>query len=306
MNKVCILGSINMDMVVSIDKMPLVGETIFSESFKLAHGGKGANQAVASRRLGAEVYMIGKIGQDSYGSQIVNALEKERINVDSIFKDDVKPTGTAIITVDNKGNNSIIVVAGANMALNLEEIDKCKEVIASSDIIVAQFETPIEVTMEVFKFAKENGVITILNPAPAKEIPKELFAYTDIIVPNETEATTLTGVNVQDLESAKQAANTFLDNKVKYVIITLGHMGAAVISKQEAVLIPAYKVNAIDSTAAGDSFIGAITTKLTKSNLNINSLVEAVKFANKVSAIVVQREGAQASIPFLNEINEEQ
>ncbi|MCB2339624.1 ribokinase [Clostridium estertheticum] len=306
MNKVCILGSINMDMVVSIDRMPLVGETIFSENFKLAHGGKGANQAVASRRLGAEVYMIGKIGQDSNGLQIVNALEKEGINVNSIFNDEVKPTGTAIITVDNKGDNSIIVVAGANMALNLEEIDKCKEVIASSDIIVAQFETPIEVTMEAFKFAKENGVITILNPAPAKKIPKELFAYTDIIVPNETEATTLTGVNVQDLESAKQAANSFLDNKVKYVIITLGHMGAAVISKQEAVLIPAYKVNAIDSTAAGDSFIGAITTKLTKSNLNIKTLVEAVKFANKVSAIVVQREGAQASIPFLNEINEEQ
>ncbi|MBU3197707.1 ribokinase [Clostridium estertheticum] len=306
MNKVCILGSINMDMVVSIDKMPLIGETIFSENFKLAHGGKGANQAVASRRLGAEVYMVGKIGQDSYGLQIVSALEKEGINVDNIFKDDVKPTGTAIITVDNKGNNSIIVVAGANMALNLEEIDKCKEVIANSDIIVAQFETPIEVTMEVFKFAKENGVITILNPAPAKEIPKELLAYTDIIVPNETEATTLTGVNVNDLESAKQAANSFLDNKVKYVIITLGNMGAAVISKEGGVLIPAYKVNAIDSTAAGDSFIGAITTKLTKSNLNINSLVEAVKFANRVSAIVVQREGAQASIPFLNEINEEQ
>ncbi|MBU3155352.1 ribokinase [Clostridium estertheticum] len=306
MNKVCILGSINMDMVVSIDKMPLIGETIFSENFKLAHGGKGANQAVASRRLGAEVYMIGKIGQDSYGLQIVNALEKEGINVNNIFKDDVKPTGTAIITVDNKGNNSIIVVAGANMSLNLEEIDKCKEVISNSDIIVAQFETPIEVTMEVFKFAKENGVITILNPAPAKEIPKELLAYTDIIVPNETEATTLTGVNVQDLESAKQAANSFLDNKVKYVIITLGNMGAAVISKEGGVLIPAYKVNAIDSTAAGDSFIGAITTKLTKSNLNINSLVEAVKFANRVSAIVVQREGAQASIPFLNEINKEQ
>ncbi|MBU3158336.1 ribokinase [Clostridium frigoris] len=304
MNKVCILGSINMDMVVSINKMPLVGETIFSENFKLAHGGKGANQAVAARRLGSEVYMIGKIGQDSNGSQIVDALGKEGINVNSIFKDDVKPTGTAIITVDNKGNNSIIVVAGANMTLNLEEIDKCKEVIVSSDIIVAQFETPIEVTMKAFKLAKENGVITILNPAPAKEIPKELFACTDIIVPNETEATTLTGVNVVDLESAKQAANTFLDNKVKYVIITLGSMGAAVITKKSEVLIPAYKVNAVDSTAAGDSFIGAIATKLTKSNLNIKTLVEAVKFANRVSAIVVQREGAQASIPLLKEINE--
>lgn len=304
MNKICILGSINMDMVVSVDKMPLVGETIFSENFKLAHGGKGANQAVASQRLGSEVYMISKVGKDAYGLQILNSLEKENINIANIFKDDVNPTGTAIITVNSEGNNSIIVVAGANMTLSLDEIGKCKDVITSSDIIVAQFETPIEVTIEAFKFAKENGVITILNPAPAEEIPNELLKYTDIIVPNETEATTLTGVDVKDLESAKQAANVFLNNSVKYVIITLGDKGAAVISKEDGVLIPAYKVNAIDSTAAGDSFIGAISTKLKKTDLNIMSLVEAVKFGNKVSAIAVQREGAQPSIPFLKEINE--
>lgn len=304
MNKICILGSINMDLVVSVDKMPLVGETIFSDNFKLAHGGKGANQAVASQRLGSEVYIISKVGNDAYGLQILNSLEIENINVANVFKDDVNPTGTAIITVNSEGNNSIIVVAGANMTLNLDEIDKCKDVITSSDIIVAQFETPIEITMEAFKFAKENGVITILNPAPAKEIPHELLKYTDIIVPNETEATTLTGINVKDLESAKEAANIFLNNSVKYVIITLGDKGAAVISKEYGVLIPAYKVNAIDSTAAGDSFIGAISSKLKKSNLNITSLVEAVKFGNKVSAIAVQREGAQPSIPFLKEIND--
>lgn len=303
MNKVCILGSINMDMVVSINKMPLIGETIFSNDFKLAHGGKGANQAVASKRLGADVYMISKVGQDVYGNQIVNSLQEENINVTNIFRDDSKPTGTAIITVDNDGNNSIIVAPGANMNLNLEEIDKCKDVIVNSDIIVAQFETPIEVTIEAFKFAKENEVITILNPAPAKKIPDELLKYTDIIVPNETEATALTGVNVQDLESAKQAANVFLDNKVEYVIITLGDKGAALISKRDGILIPAYKVNVVDSTAAGDSFIGAISTKLRKDNFDIKSLEEAVRFANKVSAITVQREGAQPSIPFLKEIS---
>ncbi len=303
MNKVCILGSINMDMVISINKMPLIGETIFSDDFKLAHGGKGANQAVASKRLGADVYMISKVGQDAYGNQIVNSLQEENINVTNVFRDNSKPTGTAIITVDNDGNNSIIVVPGANMNLNLEEIDKCKEVIANSDIIVAQFETPIEVTIEAFKFARENEVITILNPAPAKKIPDELLKYTDIIVPNETEATTLTGVNVQDLESAKQAANIFLDKNVKYVIITLGNKGAALISKKNGILIPAYKVNVVDSTAAGDSFIGAISTKLRKDNFDIKSLEEAVKFANKVSAITVQREGAQPSIPFLKEIS---
>lgn len=303
MNKVCILGSINMDMVVSINKMPLIGETIFSDNFKLAHGGKGANQAVASRRLGADVYMISKVGEDAYGVEIVNSLKDENIHVKNVFKDDSRPTGTAIITVDSDGNNSIIVVPGANMALSLKEIAKCKEVIANSDIIVAQFETPIEATIEAFKLARENDVITILNPAPAKKIPIELLKYTDIIVPNETEATTLTGVNVQDLESAKQAANVFLNKDVKYVIITLGDKGAAVISKEDEILIPAYKVNAIDSTAAGDSFIGAISTKLTKSNLSIDSILEAVKFGNKVSSITVQREGAQPSIPFLKEVD---
>lgn len=304
MNKVCILGSINMDMVVSINKMPLIGETIFSDNFKLAHGGKGANQAVASRRLGADVYMISKVGKDAYGMEIVKGLQDESINVGNIFEDDFKPTGTAIITVDSDGNNSIIVVPGANMTISLKEIDKCKEVIASSDIIVAQFETPVEATIEAFKFAKQNDVITILNPAPAKNIPNELLQYTDFIVPNETEATTLTGINVKDLESAKQAANVFLDKGVKWVIITLGDKGAAVISKEDEKLIPAYKVNATDTTAAGDSFIGAISTKLTKSNLNIDSIIEAVKFGNKVSSITVQREGAQPSIPFLKEVND--
>ena len=304
MNKICILGSINMDMVVSVKRMPLVGETIFSDNFKLAHGGKGANQAVAAQRLGAQVSMIGKVGQDAYGLQIVNSMKKENINVDNIFKDNDNPTGTAIINVDNEGNNSIIVVPGANMTLDLKEINKCKEVITSSDIIITQFETPIEVTIEAFKFAKENGVITILNPAPANDIPKELLKYTDIIVPNETEAAALTKVRVNDFESAKQAANVFFDSNVEYVIITLGHKGAAVISREDGILIPAYKVNAIDTTAAGDSFIGAVSTKLTKDNLNINSLAEAVKFANKVSAIAVQREGAQPSIPYLKEINE--
>lgn len=304
MNKICILGSINMDMVVSVNKMPLVGETIFSDNFKLAHGGKGANQAVAAQRLGAEVSMISKVGQDAYGLQIVSSMKDENINVENIFKDEVNPTGTAIITVNNEGNNSIIVVPGANMTLDLNEIHKCKDVIASSDMIVAQFETPIEVTIEAFKFAKENDVITILNPAPANDIPKELLKYTDIIVPNETEAAKLTGVNVEDLESAKQAADVFFNDNVKYVIITLGDKGAAVISKEDGILIPAYKVNAIDTTAAGDSFIGAISTKLKKADLNLNSLKEAVKFANKVSAIAVQREGAQPSIPLLKEVNE--
>ncbi len=304
MNKVSVIGSINMDMIISVDSMPKIGETIFSNDFKLAHGGKGANQAVAAKRLGNDVYMISKVGKDAYGSEILESLKNENINIDKIFKCEDKPTGTAVITVNKEGNNSIIVIPGSNMAINVNEVQEAKKVISESDILVAQFETSIDATIEAFKIAKENNVITILNPAPAKKIPDELLKFTDIIIPNETEAELLTGVQVKDLESAKKAAEEFFKREVKYVIVTMGEKGAALISKDKSVLIPAYKVKAVDTTAAGDSFIGALTTKMKKRIIDIDNLIEAVKFGNKVSSIVVQRQGAQPSIPYINEVTD--
>lgn len=304
MNKVSVIGSINMDMIISVDSMPKIGETIFSNDFKLAHGGKGANQAVAAKRLGNDVYMISKVGKDAYGSEILESLKNENINIDKIFKCEDKPTGTAVITVNKEGNNSIIVIPGSNMAINVNEVQEAKKVISASDILVAQFETSIDATIEAFKIAKENNVITILNPAPAKKIPDELLKFTDIIIPNETEAELLTGVQVKDLESAKKAAEEFFKREVKYVIVTMGEKGAALISKDKSVLIPAYKVKAVDTTAAGDSFIGALTTKMKKRIIDIDNLIEAVKFGNKVSSIVVQRQGAQPSIPYINEVTD--
>lgn len=301
MSKISVIGSINMDMIVSVNSMPKVGETIISNNFKTAHGGKGANQAVASRRLGNEVYMISKIGQDANGSELLNSLKEEQINVDNIFISKDKPTGAAIITVNEEGNNSIMVIPGSNMDISIDEIHQCEEVIKNSDILVAQFETPIEATTEAFKIGKENEIITILNPAPAKEIPDELLKYTDIIIPNETEAQVLTGIEVTDLESAKRAAKTFIDKDVQTVIITMGEKGAAVITKESSIIVPAFKVKAVDSTAAGDSFIGALTTKL-KKNYDMDNLIEAVKFGNRVSAIVVQKQGAQPSIPYLADV----
>lgn len=304
MNKVSVIGSINMDMIISVESMPKVGETIFSDNFKTAHGGKGANQAVASKRLGNEVYMISKIGNDANGKEILKSLEEEDIINDKVFISDNKPTGTAIITVNKEGNNSIMVIPGANMDIKLEEIHECNDLIKNSDILVAQFETPIVATTEAFKIAKMNNVVTILNPAPAREIPDELLQYTDLIIPNETEAKALTGIDVIDLESAKKAAAIFLDKKVKYVIITMGEKGAALVTKDQSLIISAYKVKAIDTTAAGDSFIGALTAKI-KKDFDINDLIEAIKFGNKVSSIVVQKDGAQPSIPYLNEITED-
>lgn len=302
MNKVCILGSINMDMIVSVDEMPQVGETIISENFKLAHGGKGANQAVAAKRMGNEVSMISKIGRDTYGKEILQSLRNEKIDTSKIFEDRNKPTGTAVITVNKNGDNSIIVIPGSNMTLDLYEIESCRQTIENSDILVAQFETTIEATIEAFKIAKEKDVITILNPAPARSIPDELLKYTDIIIPNETEAAALTGIEVNNLEQAEEAAKVFLNKGVKYTIITLGEKGAAVVTNEKSEIVPAYKVKAVDTTAAGDSFIGALSSKIKKGNLEFDNLTSAVKFGNKVSSIVVQKEGAQPSIPYIKDI----
>ncbi|GAA0858303.1 MULTISPECIES: ribokinase [Clostridium] len=304
MNKICVLGSINMDLVIKVKEMPKEGETILSKSFEKIAGGKGANQGVAAKRCGNIVSMIGKIGKDDNGAILKGLLDKEGINTELIFVDEKEPTGMAMITVNERGNNSITVISGSNMTLTKEEIKKSEDVIKESDIIISQFETPEEVTIEAFKFAKENNKVTILNPAPAKEISDELLKYTDIIIPNETEAELLTGIEVNSLEDAKKAASKFFDKGVKFVIITLGHKGAAVISKEDSGIVNAYKVNAIDTTAAGDSFIGGLSSKLDVNNLNFENIMKAVKFGNKVSSITVQRKGAQPSIATLEEVIE--
>ncbi|MGV8981966.1 ribokinase [Clostridium sp.] len=302
MSKICILGSLNLDIVLKVENMAKIGETIFAKSLTNMPGGKGANQAIAAKRMGAEVYMIGKVGLDSNGKFLVDKLTLDGINTDFVFKDNKEPTGTAIINVNSEGNNSIVVVAGANMSINKVEIVQSYSIIDNCDVIVSQFETPSEITMEAFRYAKSKGITTILNPAPAKAVDENLLKFTDIIVPNETEACELTGILVEDLESAKKAAENFIKTGVNYVIITLGSKGAALISKEKAELIPAFVVNAIDTTAAGDSFIGALASKLGSEELNYENLKKAIFFGNKVSSIVVQRSGAQPSIPMKQEV----
>lgn len=301
MNKVCVLGSLNIDVVINVKKMPQVGETILGDNLKNASGGKGANQAVAARRCGAKVTMIGKIGNDNSGKTLIDSLKKDSINVDYVTVDAVSPTGTALITVNEEGNNSIIVVPGANMTISHEEIQNAAKIIEDSHIIISQFETPINAAIDAFKIARGKNVITILNPAPANKIPEELYSLTDIIAPNETEVYELTGIKVENLEDAKSAAQIFLQKGVKYVIVTLGEKGAALISKDRADIVPAYKVYAVDTTAAGDSFLGALACKLKTKSLEFNDLIDAIGFGNMVSSIVVQKEGAQPSIPYLEE-----
>lgn len=302
MNKVCVLGSINMDLVIKVKDMPKEGETILSNSFEKAAGGKGANQAIAAKRCGNEVTMISKIGKDENGKILKNALKSEDINVDFVYEDSKNPTGMAMITVNESGNNSIVVISGSNMTINEDEINNTEKVIRENDILIAQFETPEEITESAFKVAKKAGKITILNPAPAKDITTNILKYTDIIIPNETEVELLTGIKVENLEDAKVAAQKFIDKGIKFVIITLGAQGAALISENEAKIIPAYKVKAIDTTAAGDSFIGGLSCRLNIKELSFENLEKAVSFGNKVSSITVQKEGAQPSIATLEEV----
>ena len=302
MSKTCILGSLNMDIVLKVENMAKIGETIFAKKLTTVPGGKGANQAVASRRMGCEVYMIGKVGLDSNGDLLVNELARYGINTEYIFKDDKETTGTAIINVNDEGNNSIVVVAGANMSINIDEIKQSYSIIKDCDVLISQFETPSEMTIEAFNYAKSQGILTILNPAPAKKVDENLLKCTDIIIPNETEAYDITGILVEDLESAKKSAENFIKMGVHYVIITLGSKGAALITKEKAELIPAIKVNAIDTTAAGDSFIGAVASKLSIKELSYENLRKAIVFGNKVSSLVVQRAGSQPSIPTQKEV----
>lgn len=302
-NTIFIIGSLNMDIVLSVEHLPSNGETILSKRVEKISGGKGANQAVAAARLGNKVYMMGKVGKDEFGKSICDSLSKDNINIDFVLIDTKKPTGTAYIMVDDAGNNSIIVDSGANMTITNDELEKASEIFQSSKIIIAQFETPIEIVLSAFKKAKKFGILTILNPAPAMKIPDELLLYTDIIIPNETEAEILTGVKMDSTKGAKEAGDKFLNKGCKFAVITLGSKGAIVVSKDEYKIIPAYKVNAIDTTAAGDSFIGAFATKLLEFvDVNFDSIVEAVKFGNLVSSIVVQKHGAQPSLPYMEEV----
>lgn len=304
MNKICILGSINMDIVLRVKNQPKEGETILAKSFEKIAGGKGANQAVAAKRSGAEVCMIAKIGKDDNGKFLKEKLQNENIDTNFIFEDEVEATGMAIITINDKGDNSIVVVPGSNMRLTQQEIETTYSKLQESDILIAQFETNEDIIINAFKKAKELEKLTILNPAPAKEIDDELLKVTDIIIPNETEAEALTGIKIETLEDAHKAGKVFLEKGVKNIIITLGSKGAAVIGEDFCELVDAYKVNAVDTTAAGDSFIGGLSSKLECSNLTKDNLIKAVNFGNRVSSIAVQRAGAQPSIPYLKEVIE--
>lgn len=301
-NKVVILGSTNVDQFLTVERYAQPGETLHVEEAQKAFGGgKGANQAIATARMQADTTFITKIGTDGVADFILEDFKVAHIDTSYITKTAEAKTGQAFITVNAEGQNTIYVYGGANMTMTPEDVINAKDAIINADFVVAQLEVPIPAIISAFEIAKAHGVTTVLNPAPAKALPNELLSLIDIIVPNETEAELLSGIKVTNEQSMKDNANYFLSIGIKTVLITLGKQGTYFATKNQSQHIEAYKVNAIDTTAAGDTFIGAFVSRLNKSQDN---LADAIDFGNKASSLTVQKHGAQASIPLLEEVNQ--
>lgn len=295
---ITVIGSLNVDLVTNTLRMPKVGETILGKSFKQVPGGKGGNQADAIAKLGSAVKMIGCVGEDELGNMLVQSLQKDGVDISGIAKVKGVSTGIASITVDNDGNNCIIVVAGANNMLTVERIQEVDSAIREASVVVAQLEVPIETVKYALRAAKHLGKTTILNPAPAAQLDDEMLASIDILIPNETELEAISGVKITDYDDIFSAARQLIDKGVRELIVTLGEKGCIHVDRKGFDIYKAYKVKAVDSTAAGDSFIGALAAAISEGKM----LEDAIAFATAVGALTVTKEGAQSSLPLRAEV----
>ena len=295
--KILVIGSSNTDMTIKSPRLPAPGETILGGVFHMGPGGKGANQAVAAKRLGGDVTFICKVGRDIFGENAVKGYQKEGIDTTHTLYSD-EASGTALILVDDSGENCIAVAPGANGDLSPSDIDSVAEVIKNADFLILQLEIPVESVLKAAKIAHEAGVYVILNPAPACKLPKELFKYISLITPNQTESALMTGIDVKDEASRNEAIAAFRKMGVEDVIVTLGSKGSLVCKGNTQTLIEAQKVKAVDATAAGDTFCGAVCVALSEGK----TLEDAARFATKASALTVQKMGAQDSIPYKSDI----
>ena len=295
---IIVIGSSNTDMVIKTEKFPLPGQTILGGEFFMFAGGKGANQAVAGARLGGNITFVTKIGNDIFGKQAFQQFNKEGIRTDFIVEDSEHASGVALITVDAKGENTIVVAQGANAFLTKEDLMNVKE-IEKHDILLMQLEIPIPTLLFAAKLFAQQGKRVILNPAPAMSLPVEIYKTLYLITPNESEAEILSGIKITDDTSIKKAAKKINEMGVRNVVITLGSRGAYMRHDGNEKFIPAPIVKAIDTTAAGDVFNGALAIAIAEGN----DLQDAVEFANEAAAISVTKMGAQNSAPYRNEIS---
>jgi ribokinase len=292
--RICVLGASNIDLISYVPRMPVLGETLHGSRFRMGFGGKGANQAVMAAKLGGEVAMITKLGRDPFGENTLKNYESFGIDTRHVLFTDRAFSGVAPISVDPQGRNSIVIVTGANDLLTVEEIEAARHVIAASSILVCQLEIPLEITLAGLRVARQEGVRTIFNPAPARpELPSEVYGLSDVFCPNETETELLTGLPVSTLAQAEDAARVLLGRGPQSVILTLGERGALLVSGGRSLHVPSVSVKSVDSTGAGDAFVGSLAYFMACGK----TLEEAVLRSNRIAAISVQAPGTQTSFP---------
>ena len=298
--RVTVVGSLNMDLIVRAPRIPRPGETIIGRGFHVAPGGKGANQAVAAARLGAQVSLVGRVGQDSFAADLLANLKAAGVNHTYVSQDAETATGVALIEVDDAGQNSIVVAAGANMRLGPAEIEAARGVITGADILLLQLESPLETVSQAAQLAQAHHVPVILNPAPAQPLPEELLKAVTILAPNESETAILAGLPTGSLAEIKAAAAKLRGFGVETVILTLGERGALLAGADGSRHFPAFRVTPVDTTAAGDAFVGALAVALAEGR----PLPEAIRWANAAGALATTRLGAQPSLPSRQAVEE--
>lgn len=294
MSRICVVGAANMDLISYVPRLPRMGETLHGSRFHMGFGGKGANQAVMAAKLGARVSMVSKLGRDVFGENTLENFRSYDIDCTHVLFTDAAFSGVAPIAVDEQGNNSIIIVTGANDLLSIEDIEAARPTITAAQILVCQLETPLDTTLAALRIARQEGVKTIFNPAPGRAgLPEELFPLSDILCPNESETELITGLPVGSIEEAVSAARALLAKGAGTVILTLGERGSLLVSEGKTEHIPARKVKTLDSTGAGDAFIGSLAYFVAAGK----ALPEAIRRANGIAAISVQASGTQSSFP---------
>lgn len=291
-----VVGSLNMDLIMRAPRVPDAGETILGGEFSTAPGGKGANQAVAAARLGGKVAMVGRVGQDAFGRTLVDGLERDQIRTEWVRTDPGISSGTALILLEHGGENRIIVASGANMKLTPQDMDTSATVIRNAKYLITQLEIPVETVSRAIEIAKSAQAGVILNPAPAQPLPQELLRQVDVLIPNAGEAALLAGLPKGT--DPKTAADRLLEMGSRAVVITLGGKGALVASKEGKEIVPPFKTSVVDTTAAGDAFVGGLSVALAEGQ----SLREAVRWGNAAGALAVTRLGAQPSLPTREEL----
>ena len=295
--RILVIGSSNTDMTAKTQELPRPGETVLGGVFTMGAGGKGANQAVAAQRLGGDVQFICKVGRGMFGDNAIAQYQKEGLDTSGILRSDL-PSGVALIYVDSHAENCIVVASGANGDLSEADIETSAKAIRDCGILLLQLESPIPSVLKAARMAHEAGAKVVLNPAPACPLPDEIFQYIDLFIPNETELAKFSGLSVEDVAGAEKAAAVMQAKGVGKLIVTMGSKGALLCEGGPSVFVPAHKVKAVDTTAAGDTFCGALCVALSEEK----GLREAAEFACAASALTVQKMGAQNSIPYRHEI----